>query len=62
MGRLGCHRSLLLEPSGEEIKLPSDLTGITTISYRYDPAHPAAALGPACNRMRDIVNELEPNN
>jgi CRP/FNR family cyclic AMP-dependent transcriptional regulator len=62
MGRLGRHRSLLLEPRGEEIKLPSDLTGITTISYKYDHTNPAAALGPACNRIRDIVNELGPNN
>lgn len=62
MGRLGRHCSLLLEPRGEEVKLPSDLTGITTISYRYDPANPAAALGPACNRIREIINELGPNN
>jgi CRP/FNR family transcriptional regulator, cyclic AMP receptor protein len=62
MGRLGRHRSFLLEPRGEEVKLPSDLTGITTISYKYDAANLAAALGPACNRMRDIINELGPNN
>lgn len=62
MGRLGRHRSLLLEPRGEEMKLPSDLTGITTISYRYDPGNLAAALGPACNRIRDIINKLGPNN
>src|SRR5215469_8388710 len=37
MGRLGRHRSLLLEPRGEEVKLPSDLSGLTTIVYKYDP-------------------------
>lgn len=62
MGRLGRHRSLLLEPRGEEVKLPSDLTGITTISYKYDSTNLAAALGPACNRIRDIINSLGPNN
>jgi CRP/FNR family transcriptional regulator, cyclic AMP receptor protein len=62
MGRLGRHRSLLLEPRGEEVKLPSDLTGITTIPYKYDANNLAAALGPACNRVRDVVNELGPNN
>jgi predicted nucleotide-binding protein len=62
MGRLGRHRSLLLEPRGEEVKLPSDLSGITTIPYKYDAKNLAAALGPACNRIRDIINEYGPNN
>jgi CRP/FNR family transcriptional regulator, cyclic AMP receptor protein len=62
MGRLGRHRSLLLEPRGEEVKLPSDLTGIAAIAYKYDPKHLAAAMGPACNRIRDIINDLGPNN
>lgn len=62
MGRLGRHRSLLLEPRGEEVKLPSDLSGITTISYKHDPHNWAAALGPACNRIRGIIKDLGPNN
>ncbi|HKY20384.1 MAG TPA: TIR domain-containing protein [Vicinamibacterales bacterium] len=62
MGRLGRHRSLLLEPRGEEVKLPSDLSGITAIAYKYDPKDLPAAMGPACNRIRDIINDLGPNN
>jgi len=62
MGRLGRHRSLLLEPRGEAVKLPSDLSGITTIPYKYDPKDLSAVLGPACNRIRDVINELGPNN
>jgi CRP/FNR family cyclic AMP-dependent transcriptional regulator len=62
MGRIGRHRSLLLEPRGEEVKLPSDLTGITAIAYKNDPSNVAAAMGPACNRVRDIINDLGPNN
>lgn len=62
MGRLGRHRSLLLEPRGEEVKLPSDLSGITTIAYRHDPHNWASALGPACNRIRSIIRDLGPNN
>jgi len=61
MGRLGRHRSLLLEPRGEEVKLPSDLSGITTIPYKYDSENLEAALGPACNRIRDIIKKLGPN-
>jgi CRP/FNR family transcriptional regulator, cyclic AMP receptor protein len=63
IGRLGRKRSFLLEPRGDEVKLPSDLTGITTLTYR--PASGKGigpALGPACNRMREIIDDLGPNN
>lgn len=63
MGRLGRHRALLMEPRGEGVKLPTDLAGITTVPYKYKSGKDlAAALGPACNRLRDIFNELGPNN
>ena len=63
IGRLGRKRSFLLEPRGDEVKLPSDLTGITTISYRRAaPKDLTTALAPACNQMRDIINDLGPNN
>jgi len=62
MGRLGRHRALLVEPRGEEARLPSDLAGITTITYRYgDGKDLTRALAPACNRLREIIRELGPN-
>lgn len=61
MGRLGRHRALLVEPRGEEIKLPSDLAGINTISYRYDASDLPRSLATACNRLREIIRELGPN-
>lgn len=63
IGRLGRKRTLLLEPRGEEVKLPTDFSGLITISYRYDdPKTLSSLLGPACNRMRKIINELGPRN
>jgi CRP/FNR family transcriptional regulator, cyclic AMP receptor protein len=62
IGRIGRLRSFLIEPRGEEVKLPSDLSGITAIPYKYDPADLASAMGPACNRIRAIIKELGPNN
>ena len=63
IGRLGRRRSLLLEPRGEEVKLPSDLSGITAIPYRSASGNDlAAAMAPACNRIREIINDLGPNN
>jgi CRP/FNR family cyclic AMP-dependent transcriptional regulator len=63
IGRLGRKRSFLLEPRGEEVKLPSDLTGITTIPYRpMLGLDIGPSLGPACNKMREIIRDLGPNN
>jgi len=63
MGRLGRDRAILMEPRDVDVKLPSDLSGVTTIVYRYSPGHDAAALmGPACNQLRDHILRLGPNN
>ncbi|MCC7435238.1 MAG: nucleotide-binding protein [Methanoregulaceae archaeon] len=64
MGRLGRERALLVEARGEEVKLPSDLAGLTTISYKWsgDSKELPAAIGPVCNRLRDIITDLGPNN
>lgn len=59
VGRLGRLRSLLLEPRGEEVHLPSDLSGLTTIGYRTD-RDPKSNVSTACNRLRDLFNELGP--
>lgn len=63
MGRLGRSRAVLMEPREERVKLPSDLSGVTTIAYRYEKGADAAALlAPACNVLRDHINSLGPNN
>ncbi|MGR3507161.1 MAG: TIR domain-containing protein [Paracoccaceae bacterium] len=63
MGRLGRARAILMEPREEKVRLPSDLAGVTTIPYRFKKGGDAAAsLGPACNRLRDHINSLGPNN
>ena len=35
MGRLGRRRTFLVEPLGEEIKLPSDLLGLSGLTYKF---------------------------
>lgn len=63
IGRLGRARTFLVEPRGEELELPSDLTGLNPLTYKYgDGKDLASALGPVCNRIRTIVKELGPNN
>lgn len=59
MGRLGRQRAILMEPRGEKVKLPSDLAGVTTIPYRFDPdSDTDALLAPACTKLRKHILEL----
>ncbi|MCP1516924.1 putative nucleotide-binding protein [Pseudomonas migulae] len=59
MGRLGRRRAILMEPRAEKVKLPSDLAGVTTISYKFTPGGDAgASIAPACNALRDHINTL----
>jgi len=61
IGRLGRHRTFLLEPMEENLKLPSDLSGITPIPYRPSiGAELLANIGPACNELRRYFAELGP--
>lgn len=63
LGRLNRQRAILMEPKDDKVKLPSDLTGITTIRYRYEPGDDAAAImGAACNELRKHINKLGPHN
>lgn len=62
MGRLGKDRAILMEPRERGVKLPSDLSGITTVPYRYEPGEDVAALiAPACNQIRDHIKRLGPS-
>jgi predicted nucleotide-binding protein len=56
IGRLGRRRAFLMEPRDMNLRLPSDLTGLTTIPYRYRRGADAAALiAPACARLRERI-------
>lgn len=61
MGRLGRSRAILMEPRGARVKLPSDLAGVTTIRYCFEPKDTAAVMSPACNELRDHINLLGRN-
>lgn len=61
IGRLGRHRTFLMEPLLEKVKLPSDLSGITTIPYRPGcDLELLAGVAPACNQLRRCFSELGP--
>ncbi|WP_029001695.1 TIR domain-containing protein [Azohydromonas australica] len=60
MSRLGRARTLLLVPSGEDVKLPSDFKGLTPLSYKEPSAdeEPATALGPVTYRIKQHLRKL----
>jgi CRP/FNR family transcriptional regulator, cyclic AMP receptor protein len=63
IGHLGRKRTLLLEPRDKEVKLPTDLSGLMTIGYRYGgPEDLPSLMEPACNQIRKIINDLGPRN
>lgn len=63
MGRLGRQRAILMESRDDKVKLPSDMAGITTVAYRFEPGSDAAALmAPGCNALRKHILALGPNN
>ena len=62
MGHLGKDRAILMEPRDDGVKLPSDMTGITTIPYRYQVGRDCVAMmAPACNLLREHILRLGPN-
>ena len=60
MGRLGRERTFIVRPAFGALKIPSDLAGILVASFdwpRSDGSY-RAALGPACDLMREVVRDL----
>lgn len=56
IGFLGRKRAFLMEPREDKLKLPSDLAGLTTISYRHVSGTDARSyLAPACNQIRELI-------
>lgn len=61
IGRLGRQRAFLLEPRDSPGVLPSDLTGLTTLSYKVQ-TDGKPVLGPCCHRLRELISETGPKN
>ena len=61
MGRLGRHRTFLIEPRAEKIEL-SELAGINTITYKFSGGQDLTkALAPVCTKLRKAIHDLGPN-
>ena len=59
MGTLGHSRTFLLCPRGIDIKIPTDLMGISPLTYQAE-LEPATAVAAACNEMRELIRDIGP--
>lgn len=60
MGRLGRSRTFILHQASAKLKIPTDLSGVTTATYewpREDKSH-KSAVGAACDRIRQVIRDL----
>jgi hypothetical protein len=60
MGRLGRARTFLVHQSGVDLKIPSDLAGVTAAEYEWPRAdgNYKSAVGAACDSLRDVIRDL----
>lgn len=61
MGALTRDRTFMVIPRGAETKVPSDLLGLTPLSYA--PGSPdtlAERIGPICNELRSVITKAGP--
>lgn len=61
IGSLGRSRSFVVRPKGNGIALPSDLAGVTLALFDPCESNLAAALGPACLKIRESIREVKEN-
>lgn len=63
LGRLGRSRAILMEPREDRVKLPSDMSGVTTIGYNFKAGPNAVALmAPACTKLKRHIQDTGPFN
>ncbi|HBB95185.1 MAG TPA: cyclic nucleotide-binding protein [Blastocatellia bacterium] len=61
MGSLGRHRTFLVSPLGVAVKIPSDILGLTPLTYKLTaPGDLTTAIAPLCNDLRKIIMSTGP--
>jgi len=65
MGQLGRERTIIVSPRGINLKLPSDLLGLTPLTFSpptdwADVRQLAVSLGPVCTQLKTLIDQLGP--
>lgn len=59
MGRLERSRTFIVKERKSDVKIPTDLLGITPITYALSPSGDlTTAIAPVCTELRKIINKL----
>ena len=59
MGALSYERTFMVVPRNRDIKIPTDLQGLNSLSYKSDNSNNfTSLLGVVCNELRDTINEM----
>jgi len=60
MGRLGRSRTILVHQSDESLKIPSDLSGVSTATFEWPRGDKSykGAVGAACDTIREVIRDL----
>lgn len=60
MGALSHERTFMIIPREYDIKVPTDLQGLTSLSYKSDDSNDlTGVLGPACDELREIISKID---
>lgn len=61
MGGIGRDRTILVRPRGTDIKIPTDLLGVTPLDYAPgEEATLTSRIAPVCTELRRIVKQIGP--
>ena len=59
IGALSHERTFMVIPRGCDIKVPTDLLGLSSLRYKSDDSNDLiSVLGPLCDELRDIINKI----
>jgi CRP/FNR family cyclic AMP-dependent transcriptional regulator len=59
MGKLERSRTFIVKEQDADVKIPTDLLGITPITYIYrGSGNLSAAIAPVCTQLRKVINDL----
>lgn len=60
MGALGRERTYMVVPHDMPVKLPTDLIGITPLTFEAGNKNLAAAFGPVCTALKELIRNHGP--
>ncbi len=61
IGAIGHERVFSIKPRDTQVKLPTDLLGLTPLTYRQGQLNdPSVAVAAACSELRNIISDMGP--